>query len=80
MADQVIQRLDAKGFRYAHEHIAYPDAGHRVAALPSNGPANAFEDAHPELGLGGTKEANGAARVDVWKRTIAFFQKNLGRL
>jgi dienelactone hydrolase len=79
MADRVIQRLDAKDFRHAHEHIAYPDAGHRVTAMPTNGPANALENAHPELGLGGTEEANGAARVDVWKRTVAFFQKHLGK-
>ena len=79
MADQVIQRLDAKSFRYAHDHIAYPDAGHRVTAMPGNGPANALENAHPELGLGGTEEANGAARVDVWKRTIIFYQKNLSQ-
>ena len=79
MADQVIQRLDAKAFRHAHEHISYAEAGHRVTAMPSSGSANALEDAHPELGLGGTEAANGAARVDVWKRTIIFFQKNLSQ-
>ena len=73
MADQVITRLDARRFRYAHEHIAYPNAGHGSATPPGGGPWMAQLDA-----LGGTPQGNADAQADMWKRTIAFFQKRFG--
>lgn len=73
MADQVIVRLDAKNFRHAHEHIAYPDAGHVAPVPPADNPALAQLEQ-----LGGTPEGNAAARADAWKRTTAFFRQYLG--
>lgn len=72
MSDQVIARLDAKNFRYAHEHIAYPDAGHIAGVPPTDFPIMQLER------LGGTPDGNTAARADAWKRTVAFFRQNLG--
>ena len=73
MADQVMQRLDADGFRFPHAHIAYADAGHGCATPPGGGPWLAQLDM-----LGGTANGNAAARVDMWKRTTAFLAKYLG--
>jgi uncharacterized protein len=72
MADQVIARLDGKNFRYAHEHVAYPDAGHVAPIPPTDFPLEQLER------LGGTPDGNAAARADAWKRTVAFFHKYLG--
>jgi dienelactone hydrolase len=73
MADQVIARLDAKGFRHAHRHIAYPDAGHGAMLPPSIWNRNSSMDS-----LGGTEAGNAAARVDAWAQTLAFFARSLG--
>ncbi|MCW3846337.1 prolyl oligopeptidase family serine peptidase [Sphingomonas sp. LB-2] len=75
MADQVMARLDARGFRYPHRHIAYPDAGHAGAIPPDDGhgrPATAFN------ALGGTTEGNAAARADSWKQALAFLAASIG--
>lgn len=71
MADQVITRLDAKKFPYAHEHIAYQNAGHG-APLPPGDYTGRLDT------LGGTPEGNAAAHADAWKRTVAFFRQSLG--
>ena len=73
MADQVIQRLDAKGFRYPHEHFAYADAGHGAASPPIGDDLMVGRD-----NIGGTPDGNTTARADMWKRVIAFFGKYLG--
>lgn len=74
MADQVIARLDAKGFRYPHRHISYPDAGHAGAIPPREGgpPASAYN------ALGGTTEGNAAARANSWKQVLAFLATAIG--
>lgn len=74
MADQVIARLDAKGFRFAHRHIAYPDAGHAGATPPGEGgpPPTSFN------ALGGTTKGNAHARADGWTQTRAFLKSSIG--
>lgn len=73
MSDQVIARLEAKHFKFPHEHVAYDNAGHVAAIPPSDNPALKSLE-----GLGGTPDGNAAARADAWKRTVAFFKKYLG--
>ncbi|MES2987406.1 MAG: acyl-CoA thioester hydrolase/BAAT C-terminal domain-containing protein [Pseudomonadota bacterium] len=73
MGDQVIARLDAKGFKFRHEHIAYPDAGHG-AMSPPNGSGNNAGAAN----MGGTEAGNGFARADSWARIAAFFKASIG--
>ena len=73
MADQVIARLDAKGFKYDHRHVAYPDAGHIGVVPMRDGASNAGAQ-----NLGGTEAGNAAARADSWPQTLAFFAKALG--
>jgi dienelactone hydrolase len=73
MSEQVIARLDTKHFRFAHEHIAYDNAGHVAPLPPSNNSALKTLST-----LGGTEEGNTAARTDAWARTGSFFKKYLG--
>ena len=73
MGDRVIARLDARGFKFRHEHIAYPDAGHG-AMSPPNGSGNNS----PQANMGGTEAGNGFARADSWARITAFFKASIG--
>lgn len=73
MSDQVIARLDAKGFKFRHEHIAYPDAGHG-AMSPQSGAGNNTAYAN----MGGTEAGNGFARGDSWARILVFFKASIG--
>ncbi len=75
MSDAVIARLDARGFRFRHEHIAYPDAGHG-ALSPSDGRGAASNSGYQNMG--GTEAGNGFARRDAWARTFAFFNASIG--
>jgi uncharacterized protein len=73
MSDQVIARLDAKGFRYPHSHIAYPDAGHGATVpLPAGAPTSGYTN------MGGTDAGNAFARSDSWARMLRFFDQSLG--
>lgn len=73
MADQVIARLDAKKFRFPHEHVAYDNAGHVAPVPPQDHLTLAMLNS-----LGGSEEGNMTARAEAWKRTVAFFKKYLG--
>jgi hypothetical protein len=73
MSDQVIARLDAKGFKFRHEHIAYPDAGHG-AMSPQSGAGNNS----PYANMGGTEAGNAFARADSWARIAKFFNESIG--
>lgn len=73
MAEQVMARLDAKGFRYAHRHIAFADAGHAALSPLRPGASNS-----PADNLGGTEAGNAAAHADAWAKTLAFFDESLG--
>lgn len=75
MAKQVIARLDARHFRFAHRQLDYPDAGHAIA-FP-DAPAKPAGNS-PFMAMGGTEEGNAAARADAWKQTLAFFADTLG--
>ena len=74
MANQVIARLDAHGFKPLHVHLSYPDAGHAAPVPPSDDPrTNAIE------AFGGTHEGNAKARADMWKEVLAFLDRSLNR-
>jgi uncharacterized protein len=77
MADQVIARLDAKGFKHPHRHLAYADAGHGAAVPPARAGAPASASSWATA-LGGTEAGNNAAREDSWKQILAFFAQALG--
>ncbi|RYE03768.1 MAG: dienelactone hydrolase [Sphingomonadales bacterium] len=73
MSDQVIRRLDAKGFKFRHEHIAYPNAGHG-AITPPGGPGNDTGYAN----MGGDEAGNAFARSNSWAAIAAFFKTTIG--
>ncbi|QIG81646.1 acyl-CoA thioester hydrolase/BAAT C-terminal domain-containing protein [Stakelama tenebrarum] len=73
MAEQVMARLDAKGFAPTRRHIAYPDAGHiGIFVAGGNGDDSAYSR------MGGTPEGNAAARADMWPQVVAFYREALG--
>jgi dienelactone hydrolase len=61
------------------EHVVYPKAGHLIAQ-PPYGPATEIITPGPGVRFrtGGNPDANAAARADMWPRTIAFLQAELG--
>ena len=73
MSDRVIARLDAKGFKFRHQHIAYPDAGHGAMSPPNGSGKNSGY-----ANMGGTEAGNGFARADSWARIQAFFGESIG--
>jgi dienelactone hydrolase len=76
MAEQVVARLSAKGFKQSVELLEYADAGHGVFGPPVD-PTN---PAYPTLGgLGGTPDGNNKARQDSWPRVLVFLDQALGR-
>lgn len=74
MARQIVARTGGKGAAAA-ELLVYPEAGHGVmgAPLPASDPALRRWSA-----MGGTAEANAAARADSWPRIVAFLHAALG--
>ena len=72
MAEAVMARMEAKHFAYAHNHLAYDNAGHAAFGppLPADSPNMARL-----AGLGGTPEGNQAARVDNWPKALAFLDE-----
>jgi dienelactone hydrolase len=72
MANRVMARLDANGFKPLHVHLSYPDAGHVAAVPPNDDPRMKALEA-----LGGTPEGNAKARADSWKELLAFLDRAL---
>lgn len=74
MSDQVMARLDERHFRFRHEHLSYPDAGHAAFGAP----IAADNPRLPMLTqLGGTVAGNLAARADGWPKVLAFLKAAL---
>jgi dienelactone hydrolase len=63
---QIERRLRAHRFRFAHEGIVYPHAGHGVGAALPYLPTAASD---PRL------RANAAARADLWPRILRYFAR-----
>jgi uncharacterized protein len=69
MADAMMARLDNAKFKYPHQHLAYPDAGHAgfgAPVAPDNPNLSHLAD------FGGTVAGNQAARADGWPKALAF--------
>ncbi len=61
MAERIVERLQKNKFSHMFQHVQYENAGHTL---------NEF------FMLGGTKEDNKKARIDLWKRMVAFLSDN----
>lgn len=79
LADLAVQRLAARNFPHAYEHVSYAGAGHFIR-FPYSPPISATF--HPVtrtmMALGGTPEANHLANLDSWRRCLSFLKKFLG--
>ncbi len=75
MSDQVMARLDKAKFRFAHQHLAYDNAGHAGFGEP----LAADTKVPPALlaQAGGTAEGNLAMRADAWPKVLAFLDAAL---
>ena len=74
MAALVVARLKAKGFHHPVTFLDFPRAGHAVFGVPLP-PSNPD---YPDLGsLGGTPEANAAARDAAWPQCLTFLDAAL---
>jgi dienelactone hydrolase len=60
-------------------HVAYPEAGHLIAA-PPYGPSTEIVTPGPGVKFltGGTPQANAHARADMWPQVVAFLREHLG--
>jgi uncharacterized protein len=77
MADQVAERLKAKG-RPAPVLLRYKDAGHAVFGAPADATPQAMAAAQRMASqTGGTAEGNMAARADGWPKVVAFLRATL---
>ncbi len=73
MAEQVIARLKLNDFEHSATHLAYPNAGHGIAA-PPGGPLKSVAER-----LGGTVAGNEQARADAWPAIVEFLSATLER-
>jgi dienelactone hydrolase len=67
LSDMIVNRLHKKNFKYAVEHIAYPEAGHLISSIRTDDVTR----------RGGTAEGNRKAQIDGQRRFLDFFAKNL---
>lgn len=82
MANLILERLKRHSYPYSHQHIAYPNAGHRIKVPgldPSSyEPVSQDTVTHEMLRLGGTYEGNKTASEQSWHKTVKFFRAALG--
>ncbi len=67
LSDMAMKRLKKNDFRFAYEHVAYPDAGHLISTVRA-------EDVSRR---GGTEEGNRKAQYNAQERMFAFLQSHL---
>jgi dienelactone hydrolase len=73
-AQRIMQRLDDAHVTAAHQALVYPDAGHGVGSFPylAGGTSVTSPGTDVARSLGGTREADAAARSDGWPKVLAF--------
>jgi dienelactone hydrolase len=79
MAETIVARLRSHGFTHGVEHVNYPRAGHslRYPGIPTTARMARSRGVKFPIAFGGTASADAEAQADAWRRTIAFFEKNL---
>jgi dienelactone hydrolase len=65
---QIEQRLARHNFRFKHEGLVYPRAGHAIGGALPYLPLSTEESA-----FGGTPRADTAATADLWPHILSFF-------
>lgn len=79
MSEMILERLRSSGFAHTVEHKNYPMAGHalRYPSMPTSTRLLRSAGVRFPILLGGTAQADAQAQADAWRRSIAFFAKNL---
>lgn len=79
MSEMIVERLKSCSFAYSVEHLNYPKAGHslRYPSMPTTVRISRPRGMKYPILLGGSASADAHAQEDAWRRTIAFFRKNL---
>ena len=72
-SQQIDKRLADAEFRFPHQLLSYPDAGHFVS-IPANVSYVPDPDGAPVYGS--TAQTNPLAAVDAWPKTVAFLQSS----
>lgn len=67
MAEQIVARLYVADFEHEVDHLAFPKAGHGVAAPPGEPTTDVAQR------LGGTAAGNAFARTEGWRAIRTFF-------
>ncbi len=76
MADRMMARLKAKGFRHDYAHLTYEGAGHVIfVGAPDGAMARAMGQPSPMLG--GSAEADAKAWANDWPKVLDFYGKAL---
>jgi dienelactone hydrolase len=79
MAEMIVERLRPLGIGHRIEHVNYPHAGHslRYPSIPTTARMSRSRGMRFPILFGGTAVADAHAQEDAWRRSIAFFAKNL---
>jgi dienelactone hydrolase len=75
MAERIVARLHEKDFRFSVEHKNYAQAGHGI--FVGDPDAVHADMSRMDAFMGGSPEANAAARADSWARCLRFLKNAL---
>ncbi len=75
MCEQVVERLKQRHFAFSFQHFPYDGAGHLLAGPSRLAPARSIGAG--DMAVGGTEDANAAARDDAWAKVCTFLGANL---
>lgn len=76
LSEMVIERLEAHGHPYPHEHLRYEEAGHLITIPEAMPPPE--EPGLKRFELGGSREINEAASADAWPKVLAVLRRGFG--
>jgi dienelactone hydrolase len=71
MCERVVERLKQRHFAFSFQHSSYDGAGHLLAGPSRLAPVRSIDAGG--MAIGGTEEANAAARDDAWAKVCTFF-------
>ena len=71
MCERIAERLKQRHFAFSIRHFSYDGAGHLLAGPSRLAPAS--PSGAGDMAIGGTEEANAAARDDAWAQVCTFF-------
>jgi pimeloyl-ACP methyl ester carboxylesterase len=79
MGNMLMERLAANDFKYAYQHVVYPNAGHLISGNPNYTPESQFGSMPLDgnayvYGFGGSPAGDKAAQVDAANQVFRFLE------